>query len=146
MRKILGVYIAAIFLGCTLIMSCDSSKENVEDAKEQVTEANKDLDEANKTYLADVEAYRVATSERIAANKKLLEDMKVSAGNDKAKLKADYAMRISELEKKNDEMRVKLEEYKATEKDKWEEFKTEFNHDMDGLGDAFKDLTVKNAK
>ena len=27
---------------------------------------------------------------------------------------------------------------------KWEKFKVEYNHDMDELGKAFKDLTVKN--
>ena len=43
-------------------------------------------------------------------------------------------------------MKKRLEDYKADSKDKWESFKTEFNHDMDELGSAFKDLTVKNTK
>ena len=39
-----------------------------------------------------------------------------------------------------------MDEYKADGKENWEKFKAEFNHDMDGLGSAFKDLTVKNVK
>jgi ribonucleotide reductase alpha subunit len=31
-------------------------------------------------------------------------------------------------------------------KDNWETFKTEFSRDMDELGNAFRDLTVKNTK
>ena len=35
---------------------------------------------------------------------------------------------------------------KAESKEDWEKFKVEFNHDMEELGNAFKDLTVKNTK
>ncbi len=40
----------------------------------------------------------------------------------------------------------KMNDYKANGKENWEIFKKEFNHDMDELGKAFKDLTVKNVK
>ena len=43
-------------------------------------------------------------------------------------------------------MKKKLEDYQAEGKDSWETFKTEFSHDMDALGNAFKDLTVNNVK
>ncbi len=43
-------------------------------------------------------------------------------------------------------MKKKMENYKEEGKDKWEIFKAEFSHDMDELGKAFKDLTVKNVK
>ncbi len=36
--------------------------------------------------------------------------------------------------------------YKADGEKNWEAFRTEFSHDMDGLGSAFKDITVKNSK
>ncbi len=146
MKKSLALSIAAIIVAGTIITSCDSPKEKVEAAQENVTESSKDLDDANKAYLADVETYRVATNERIAANNKTLEDLKVSVNKDKAKVKAEYNVKIAELEKKNADMKKKMDDYKAVEKDKWESFKQEFNHDMDGLGDAFKDLTVKNSK
>ena len=41
-------------------------------------------------------------------------------------------------------MKKKMDDYKAEGKEQWEAFKTEFSHDMDELGQAFKDLTVKN--
>ena len=43
-------------------------------------------------------------------------------------------------------MKKRLEEYKDEGQEKWTSFKSEFNHDMDELGKAFKDLTVKNVK
>ena len=43
-------------------------------------------------------------------------------------------------------MKQKMADYKEEGKEKWETFKVEFNHDMEELGNAFKDLTVKNTK
>ena len=31
-------------------------------------------------------------------------------------------------------------------KSDWQEFKREFNHDLEGIGSAFKDITVRNTK
>lgn len=39
-----------------------------------------------------------------------------------------------------------MDEYKADSKEQWDAFKAEFNRDMDELGIALKDLTVKNNK
>ena len=50
------------------------------------------------------------------------------------------------LEQKNTELKKILSDYKDEGQDKWTSFKNEFNHDMDELGKAFKDLTVKNLK
>jgi hypothetical protein len=41
---------------------------------------------------------------------------------------------------------MKMDNYKADSKENWEKFKVEFSRDMDELGAAFKDLTVKNVK
>jgi hypothetical protein len=43
-------------------------------------------------------------------------------------------------------MKDKMNGYKAEGKDKWENFKTEFNHDMDELGNALSDLGKNNVK
>jgi hypothetical protein len=37
-----------------------------------------------------------------------------------------------------------LEEYKDEGQSKWEEFKTNFKHDMDGIGKTMKDLFKDN--
>jgi len=43
-------------------------------------------------------------------------------------------------------MKQKLGDHKEDGKENWNAFKKEFNHDMDELGNAFKDLTVNNVK
>jgi len=54
-----------------------------------------------------------------------------------------YAKKIENIEQKNKDLKLKLETYETNQSD-WETFKREFNHDMDELGKAFKDLTVDN--
>lgn len=54
-----------------------------------------------------------------------------------------YEKRIETLEQQNKDFRKKIEDYEKSQTD-WEIFKREFNHDMDELGKALKDLTVDN--
>ena len=54
--------------------------------------------------------------------------------------------KLAMLEQKSGEMKIKLAEYKEDGTENWISFKNEFNHDMDELGTAFKDLTVNNVE
>lgn len=130
----------------TMLTSCNTPAQKVENAEEEVVKANEDLDEANKAYLVDMETYRKETAIRIAANKESIAAFNLRIVNEKKDAKADYQKRIAELDQKNTDMQKKLDDYAATGKENWEIFKTEFNHDMDGIGQSLKDLTVDNKK
>ena len=56
-----------------------------------------------------------------------------------------YEKKIANLELQNKDMKARLEAYEKIQSD-WESFKYEFNHDMDAIGEALKDLTVDNKK
>jgi hypothetical protein len=96
--------------------------------------------------LEEIKDYRKVTADNIAANEQIIADFKVRIENEKKEAKADYLTKINALEVKNSDMRMRMDNYKEDGKDNWETFKTEFSHDMDELGKAFKDLTVKNVK
>jgi hypothetical protein len=140
-----------ILMACGLISgvvntSCNTSAEKVSNAQENVIVANQDLDKANQEYLADVSNYRQETASRVAANEESIKDFNARIVHDKKAVKAEYKKKIAALEQKNHEMKMKMDNYKEDGKDKWLAFKTEFSHDMDEMGKAFKDLTVKNVK
>jgi hypothetical protein len=59
---------------------------------------------------------------------------------------AKYEKNIATLEEKNNTLKTKMKAYKNDTNADWKSFKTEFNHDMDELGSALKDLTVDNKK
>ena len=133
-------------IACTAFISCTSPAKKVENAQENVEDANKALEKANQEYLADIEKYRVETNEKIIANEKSLLEFKIQVANEKKEVKAEYNRKIAELEAKNANMKRNMDEYKPDGKDNWENFKLEFNRDMNELGDALRDLTVKNNK
>lgn len=64
----------------------------------------------------------------------------------KATAKAEYEEKIDALNKKNSDMKMKLDDFKFDNRTKWESFKSEFNKDMSELGTAIKDFTVKDEK
>ena len=123
-----------------------SPEQKVENAQNNVTEANKNLDKANEEYLADIDKYRKETDAKTAANDKIIADLKARIDIQKNEAKKDYKKKIAELEQKNAEMKKKMDEYKAQGKENWENFKTDFNHSMDDLGNAFNDLTANKDK
>jgi hypothetical protein len=129
-----------------VISSCNNPSAKVEEAQKDVIDANRELDEANVEYLREIDNFRVETAIKIEANNKTIADYKVLVQEGKSSLKQEREKKIAELEMKNSNMKMRLDDYKADGKDKWNTFKSEFNHDMEEMGKAFKDLTTDNVK
>jgi hypothetical protein len=144
-KSTLAMALGTLLAG-TFFTGCTSSSGKVEDAQKNVIQANKDLDQANKEYLADMENYRQETATRIAANEQAIAEYNAGLAHEKKAVRAEHKKRIAELEQRNHNLKMRLEDYKEDGKENWEKFKAEFSHDMDELGKAFKDLTVKNVK
>jgi phosphoenolpyruvate-protein kinase (PTS system EI component) len=144
MKKLSLIFSALLLMAGTELISCNTSAEKVEKAEDEVKVANENLDEANAEYLADVEQFKLETNQKIADNAKSIADFNARIATDKKLAKAEYKEKIAALELKNTDMQKKMADYKADGKDGWAKFKEEFNHDMDELGKALKDFTVKN--
>ncbi len=146
MKKSILAFTASALISSAILTNCNSPSQKVENAQNDVKEAKKDLAEANEEYLADIEKYRKETAEKIAVNDRSIAEFNARIEHEKKAAKADYKKKVAALEQKNSDMKKKMDEYKADGKEKWESFKAEFSHDMDEIGKAFKDLTVKNVK
>lgn len=154
MKKTILVFAAStLFVVGGLLTSCNSPAKKVEIAENEVTEANKDVNEANKgldeaqeEYKEEIRNYRQETADKIAANDKSLAEFRARVATDKKEAREEYNMKINKLEEKNTDLKKKMDDYKEDSKENWEKFKTEFSHDLDELGAAFKDFTVKNTK
>ncbi len=145
--EIMAVLMVAIAL-FTLVISCSkSSEQKLADAKVNAIEANQNVKEAvqaeaNDEWLKFKAAYEV----KIAENDSIVAAYKAKMKKADGKLKTKYDKKIDALEKKNNELKAKLDDYKDSGKSAWEQFKSEFTHDMDELGTALKDFTVDNKK
>eukprot|EP01035_Chromulina_nebulosa_P004934 gene4934-6703_t len=105
------------------ITGCSSPAKKVENAQSDVEKANRELEQANKDYIADIEAYKKETNEKILANDRTLSEFNTRIEAEKTAVKKDYTKKIAELDQKNSDMKKRLDEYTLEGKDKWEIFK-----------------------
>jgi len=143
MKKIIFTIAIMVSMVFSMFIGCQSSSKKIDNAQENVVKANEELYQALKD---SIQQFRTVTQAKLIANEKQLAEYKVKIANEKKANKIKYETELAKMVKKNNELKVKLENYNEEGDEKWESFKTEFNRDMDELGKAFKDLTVKNVK
>ncbi|WP_348822798.1 hypothetical protein [Flavobacterium aestuarii] len=152
MKKTNLILATAMFSACTLFINCRPStkeetaaQENVQEAEEDVQEAKEELSEAKhqanaeewQNFKDDMNAAIEQNDARIAALKQKIKNSGKAAD-------AAYDKKIDELKEKNEQLKIKIDSYKNDADSDWQSFKREFNHDMDELGNALKDITVNN--
>jgi Skp family chaperone for outer membrane proteins len=136
---ILTLVTALVFAGC------DSPAQKAETSKEDdITRAQEDLDNAREAYKAEVAKFKMEHNQRIAANERVIEGLKADMKNSKKEVKAAYKDQVAAMEKRNAELKKELDEYNDDTMNSWQSFKAEFSEDMNQLGKAFSDFTVKD--
>lgn len=161
----LSLTMVAVMAG-SIITSCGkTTKEDASVVKEDVTELNQDLLEGAKDTSAETKEAVHADWKKFEASSKIAienTDTQIKALRDKI-AKADKAEKVKltakldELEKKNAELKEKLDkrgkefkedvkEMNQSAKEEEQKFEREFTHDMDELGTALKDLFKDNVK
>lgn len=137
----------AIFTGCVSpSQKLENAEENVIDAKKAVLDAQSDLNQARQDSITEYQQFKIESENRITANEISIEELQVKIVSANDENRALYVTKLAELQKRNYELKIKLDEYKVDETNKWQTFKSEFKHDMDELGKAFSDFTVSNTK
>ena len=146
-KSMLNIAIAALFLPA-LFFACgkveDSARDKANEAKEEVREAQQDVEAARD--IEERKAYKANILERIARNEERIAQLREKKKSSGKGMDEMYQMRIETLEKRNAELKEKINNYEGSDKAKWEEFKREFNHDMDELGKSIKELGEDNVK
>lgn len=129
-----------------LAIGCQSSKERVKEAQEDANEANAELEDANEEYMRDIEETRKITAEKAEANERAIAQFNARVALKKENISEEYRQKMEDLNKKNSDFKKRMDEYKASGKEKWMKFKTEFNRDMDELGTAIANLAREDNK
>lgn len=146
MKKMIVAFALTMFLVAALLLSCTSSSEKVENAENKLTQAQDNLNEAINDSIEDYQVFRKEADMKLAAQEKIIAEFKARIANEKKENRAEYEKKIAELEQQKYDMKMKLDEFKQDGKDSWTNFKSEFVRDMENLGKAINDLTIKNNK
>jgi len=145
MKKILFVAALSFAVTGTILTSCQTKEQKVDDAQENVNDAKEDLRDAKADLNSEYPAYKQAAEQKIDMNQKRIDDLREKINTGGKPLDNARAQRIDDLQKQNADLRAKLYGYEQERSD-WESFKREFNHDMDELGNALEDLGKDNNK
>lgn len=153
-KTIFKISVLTALAAGTILTGCQSPQEKEQDAREDVQEAKQDLNEAKQDANAEAQkaaseaewkAFRAEAELKIRDNEIRIAELRAKMKESGKVMDKLYEKKIERLEEKNREMRAKMVAYENNQSD-WETFKREFNHDMDEIGQAFKDLTVDNEK
>jgi hypothetical protein len=82
--------------------------------------------------------------EKINNYEKVIAEFKARITRETKEDLAIYEKKLAELEQKASDMKKKLVEYKEEGKEQWDSFKLKFNNDLEELGKALKNFTVKS--
>ena len=138
----------SIFTGCKSNSDKEADAiENVQDAAENLDAVTDDVnrDAITKANDAEWQTYKEEANKTIADNVARIAELKSAMKKPGKTFDAVYAKSIDALEERNTSLKTKISDYENNQTD-WESFKREFDSDMTGLGEAFKDLTVNNRK
>jgi Na+-transporting methylmalonyl-CoA/oxaloacetate decarboxylase gamma subunit len=154
MKKIIFLLTITTFILATTLVSCKSttkeeieSQEKVDVAEQNLKDAKDSLVVAKKAATAEEwQTFKDQTDSVISYNDAQIAELKLKMQKTGKSVDAKYQKNIEILEQKNKDLKVKADTYKNDANSDWQSFKREFNHDMDEIGQAFKNVTVDNKK
>lgn len=126
------------------VYGCSSPEIKVEDAKQDLAEAKAALHQEKVDSVNDYLTFKAKMDAQIQANDIAIAAYKSHLNTSNKTLQKSDQKIIDELEQRNIDMRKKIDLYQENGKDKWAAFKTEFTRDMDNLGQALKNQSIKN--
>jgi hypothetical protein len=118
-----------------------ASTSNMNDA---AVETDAAVDDAAADWRTERDEYRAEANRRIERNDEELERMRVELKSKKAEARRDYEEEIAELDSRNERMKARIAENKDDSREGWNNFKREFDHDMEDLGNSISNVFKDN--
>jgi hypothetical protein len=133
-----SIIIVAIMAG-TIFTSCKSAAQKEKIAKANVVEAKQDLQETKVDNANEWLTFKTESNAKILDNEKRIAELKIKMNKPGSTFDGLYRTRIEKLEAKNTELKSKLNNYDGNET-QWKTFQSDFNRDMNEIGNNIKDL------
>ena len=156
MKKIIFALTVVSLTSGLVFVACQKSSKKEETPNQQLLSVQDSLAQvkidatlADKKKAAIAQEWQTLKEEaevKILKNEIYIADLKVKIEKTGKSIDSLYSKKIVLLEEKNKAIKVRIETYKTDTNSDWNSFQREFNHDMDELGKALKDLTVDNKK
>ncbi len=132
-----------------VLAACEKPEEKVKEAKNEVAEANQDLKEATREVRAqwqeDWLKFKRDSDEEIAINERRIIQLRKEVNDIDTRYRAKYTTLIDDLERRNNERRDRVNNYKDEGDERWEQFKKDMQRETDDLKSSLGGITIKNS-
>ena len=144
MKNLIGILTTVTLIAAFILSGCDrpsDRSDRVEDAEVSVIEAERDLEIATSEVEAEVRIYRAENSDRIMEYNRTIGDIKQRINNETdSEVKARYETKLDGYEETHRELKREMDNYSASGRENWNDFKDSFSNRMDDLGDSLDDF------
>ena len=147
MKKSILIMSIGILMTSIALSGCQSSTNKTQNAKDNMLgEKIGTVDSVNSIGQVQQDSITAFQNFKEESEAKLesYQDTITSLKGKIAKVK--YEKKLAVIEQKNNDLKQKLEDFKYDGQGKWVTFKTEFNHNMDDLGDALSAFFTSSKK
>ncbi|MBU1719490.1 MAG: hypothetical protein KKA07_10520 [Bacteroidetes bacterium] len=139
----------ALFTIAAILQSCNSSDMNNESGLKEVQSADNQMVKHKQEQLVTKEdsifQFRKESYEKLSVHEKNVRALKAVLASQKENLKTVYEEKMADIEQQNLILKQRLETFGENGTEAWENFKVEFNNDMEKLGEAVSDLTAMSS-
>lgn len=140
-QKSFFAFFANVFVATSLLTSCESP---ITQAEEKAAFAKQDLEQQERESIADYQNFKAESEAIVLKNKHVIANFKVEIMTGRNSMKARYQKRLSELEKQNKEMGIKLKQYTETSEEDWKIFKRKWDEEMGRIVESLDEMTKSN--
>jgi hypothetical protein len=141
--SILTSLAAMAFVGCNF--SIDQKEQALEKAKDNLETATADLELA-RSDSAEFANYKIVSELKLRENELLIAEMKDKMKSERRESLTRYEKQLDSLDIQNSKLRNNMQMYRSENRAKWEQFKQNFNKEMDELGKKISQMAEKNMK
>jgi Skp family chaperone for outer membrane proteins len=140
-----GLFALAIWLiAGTTISSCQKSQNNPDTVTTtQNTQTTTQTTPPPAAYVTEYPVYRTSTEAELTRNQDTISAIKERLKNSDAKLRASLQREEEALARENADLRARLETYKDQGGESWQKFRSDFDHSMDSIRTALKNMQTK---
>jgi hypothetical protein len=141
MKHSISILTTLTLIAGFILTACDSPSNKMQDAETSVIEADRDLEMAKSEVEAELMVYRSKNDERIMEYNRTIGEIKMKIENESdMDIKVRMEEKLSEHEATHRNLEREMDNYKASGRDNWDNFKDSFSSRMDDLGDSLDDF------
>ena len=145
-NTIFALAITSLFT-TVLVLGCKPATKDEVSAQENLKIAEENVVKAKRAATAEEwNSFKLKADSLLHENELEIASLKLNFKKTKSDADTAYKKNINELEQKNNDFKVKIEDYKNDVNSDWESFERESKYDMQELGKALKNVMVNNKK